>query len=187
MKKVTLNEQVSRIKGMMGLNEWGIKRQGILFNNLGKVSVQASEDHYCYPQDNDGPYSEVEMAFPSEECELPEELLDYMENPGGNPNKSVYANVPVSILLKMVEMNGGIRYGELPPLVDENNDLSTSSNTPENTNKGEDESDIMLSIVKHIFDNKLPKSEAEEIIKNSPISQERKNYLHDIEKRRSDY
>jgi hypothetical protein len=123
MKKITLNEQVSRIKGMMGLNEWGIKRKRIIFNNGGTVSVQASEDHYCYPADNEGPYIEVEMAFPSEECEIPEELLDYMENPEKSPNESVYANVPVSVLLKMVEMNGGIQYGELPPLDTENTEI----------------------------------------------------------------
>ena len=33
----------------------------------GAVSIQASEYHYCTPRNNEGPYSEWEVGFPSED------------------------------------------------------------------------------------------------------------------------
>jgi hypothetical protein len=61
---------------------------------------------------------------------------------------------------------------------------STIPKKTENIYKGNDDSSIMGSIADYIFSHKLSKPEAEEIIKNSPISKERKEYLYQIEKRR---
>ena len=131
MKKQTLQEQVSRIKGMMSVIEhrgddmpkdYKPNNPRIFFNNGGSVSVQASKTHYCYPRNDVGPYSEMEVGYPSEGTIVPDEIMRHLD---GNidaedfdKHKSVYGYVPVSIIKMMVDANGGIKTGELPPMVE---------------------------------------------------------------------
>ena len=94
----------------------------IFFNNGGSVSVQASKTHYCDPRNDNGPYSEMEVGFPSEGTVIPDELMRYVDgnidDEDFSPYKSVYGYVPVSIIKMMVAANGGIKTGELPPMVE---------------------------------------------------------------------
>jgi hypothetical protein len=147
-----LQEQVSRIKGMMSVIEQRGDEQSsnsitspsgnkyyfaddmpkdykpnnprIYFNNGGSVSVQASHTHYCEPRNDEGPYSEMELGFPSQGTEIPQSLLNYEETSQGgkgegfNPYETVYGYVPVDVIKELVDANGGIKSGELPPMVE---------------------------------------------------------------------
>ena len=81
------------------------------------MSVQASGFNYCTPRDNDGPYSEVEIGFPSERDS---DLDDWIEDPGAvicpdtNMVRTVYAYVPASVVANIIEKHGGMIAGELP-------------------------------------------------------------------------
>ena len=67
-----------------------------------EVSVQASRYHYCEPEaDRAWPYSRWELGFPTkhEEC-----IRTYRDGEEG----SVYAYVPTSNVLLLIEKHGGI-------------------------------------------------------------------------------
>jgi len=78
------------------------------------MSVQASETHYCTPKDNKGPYTSVEVGFPSASDD---DLLPYMERLDGeiSPEGAVYGYVPVEVVHKVIENHGGRVSGRLPP------------------------------------------------------------------------
>ena len=75
------------------------------------MSVQASEASYSEPRNNSGPYTAVEVGFPSREDSI---LLQYAENPD-RPTDSVYGWVPIDIVQLCIEAHGGMVFGELPP------------------------------------------------------------------------
>jgi hypothetical protein len=75
------------------------------------VSVQASERNYCTPRNNTGPYTEVELGFPSS----PEPLIARFAEDPGAPTETVYGWVPTTVLFQLIEKHGGIESGELPP------------------------------------------------------------------------
>lgn len=73
------------------------------------VSIQASHTHYCLPRDNDGPYSEVELGYPS--ADPTEDIKPYAEHwDDEEPDYTgtVYGYVPVKLVVKMLEEHGGI-------------------------------------------------------------------------------
>lgn len=70
-----------------------------------KVSVQASNFHYCTPRDNKGPYSTFELGFPSEKQEC---LMPYVED-ADNPTGTVYSQVPKMVVLDLINSHGGIQ------------------------------------------------------------------------------
>ena len=69
----------------------------------GAVSIQASEYHYCKPRNNEGPYSEWEVGFPSEDC--PQEAVALLEE--YSCGDGVYSNVPTSVVAAFVRACGG--------------------------------------------------------------------------------
>lgn len=66
------------------------------------VSVQASEFHYCTPRNNTGPYTKVEVGYPSSEDE---ELGHYGDDGWGS---DVYAYVPVEVVVAIINKHGGL-------------------------------------------------------------------------------
>ena len=113
------------------LNE-NYRRQRVEFANGSTVSIQANSFAYCQPQNNEGPYEEVELGYPSDNCILPKLLLKYQENSnyGGmddygtpvesemsKPEDSVFPYVPANIVKKLIRLNGGVVGGDVPPLV----------------------------------------------------------------------
>lgn len=68
------------------------------------VSVQASGLHYCTPRDNDGPYTEVELGYPSEPVEA---WRDFAEDPD-RPTTTVYPCVPIELVVRGLDQHGGI-------------------------------------------------------------------------------
>lgn len=68
------------------------------------VSIQASRGHYCTPREDFlEDYDTVELGYPSEGLE---ELADYAEDE--DLTKTVYAQVPIEILEKIISKHGGI-------------------------------------------------------------------------------
>ena len=76
------------------------------------MSVQASQQAYCYPRNNTGPWSEVEVGFPSayEHC-----LQPYAEDPD-RPTETVCGYVPNILVRSIIEAHGGLVSGEVPPM-----------------------------------------------------------------------
>jgi hypothetical protein len=120
-------EQLSRKKNMVseGLNNKPQYKR-IYFNNGGDISIQASSFHYCEPRDDQGPYTEMELGYPSRGTKITNSLLKYAEDRHSgedfDPYKTVYPYVPVSVIKELIDENGGIKRGELPPMSDEEED-----------------------------------------------------------------
>ena len=74
------------------------------------MSVQASKFNYCTPRNNDGPYSQVEVGFPSAREEM---LMEWAEDPD-DPTGTVYGWVPVSVVTNVIAKHGGVVDGEVP-------------------------------------------------------------------------
>ena len=81
-------------------------RPRLYCNDGYSISVQASEFHYCSPRINGAQdYESVELGFPSEEDELINEFADG----GFDYTDTLYGNVPIEIVEKLIEKHGGIR------------------------------------------------------------------------------
>ncbi len=78
------------------------------------VSIQASEGHYCKPrEDSVEVYTAVELGFPSHTP--PEYLLEYAEtavNDEPDYENTVYAYVPVALVERWIQEEGGIDLGK---------------------------------------------------------------------------
>ena len=68
------------------------------------LSVQASSGHYCSPRDDVGPYTEVEVGYPT--CSPPKSMMEFAEN-AENPTATIYAWVPVPVVREFIEDHGG--------------------------------------------------------------------------------
>ena len=77
------------------------------------MSVQASNRNYSTPRDDVGPYTEVEVGFPSS---YDYHLSSYAEDPS-KPTETVYGYVPADTVIMCIDAHGGMVEGELPPLV----------------------------------------------------------------------
>ena len=80
-------------------------RPGIVCTDGTTLSVQASAGHYCTPRDSEGPYTAVEVGFPS--ASWPE-AAEYKE--GGDSiddSQTVFAYVPVELVEAYIEAHGG--------------------------------------------------------------------------------
>ena len=69
-----------------------------------RLSVQANEYAYCDPRDNYGPYSAVEIGFPSD---VIPEIMEWAETPE-TPTGTVYGWVPVEVVDAVIAAHGGI-------------------------------------------------------------------------------
>jgi len=74
-----------------------------------RLSIQASADHYCIPKDDEGPYTHVEVGFPS--ITPPKEWMKYAQNPD-TPTETVYGCIPVELVNKFVCEHGGVDFGK---------------------------------------------------------------------------
>jgi hypothetical protein len=68
------------------------------------VSMQASEWLYCSPRDSVGPWTAVELGFPSWEEPL---LMPWCEDKM-RPTQTVYGWVPLDVVAQVVEAHGGL-------------------------------------------------------------------------------
>ena len=74
------------------------------------MSVQADEFVYCSPRNNDGPYTAVEIGFPSHYEDL---ILEFAEDKY-TPTQTVYGWVPSHIVSLVLAKHGGMVEGEVP-------------------------------------------------------------------------
>ena len=96
----------------MNTQEWIDKnknRQMVIPNTMtfgdgNTVSVQASSLHYCLPRKDHGPWSHVELGFPSF---IPELVMGYCEDPD-RPMGTVYGFVPIGLVDCLANLHGGI-------------------------------------------------------------------------------
>lgn len=72
------------------------------------MSVQTGETLYCEPRDNYGPWTRVEIGFPSERVEEFMPFIDGDETT--DPTETVYGYVPIDIVEKVIEQHGGINF-----------------------------------------------------------------------------
>ena len=68
-----------------------------------RMSVQASETHYCSPRDNGGPWVEFEVGYPTQKVDA---LMPFAENSEA-PTDTVYAFVPGHIIEQVIKEHGG--------------------------------------------------------------------------------
>lgn len=83
------------------------------------MSVQAFDGAYCTPRDDAGPYTHVEVGFPSEK----DAALDrWIEDPDAEACaktghfETVYLYVPAGVIASVIAKHGGMVAGELPEL-----------------------------------------------------------------------
>ena len=75
------------------------------------ISIQASRTSYCIPQNDIGPYTQVELGFPT----IPDFLISkYAEMPD-SLTETVYGYVPVGIVKALLIKHGGPVSGTMPP------------------------------------------------------------------------
>lgn len=70
------------------------------------ISVQASRTHYCTPRGDRGPWTEVEIGFPS--CKPQREMMEYVED-ADDPTGTVYAYVPIQLACDFINQHGGLK------------------------------------------------------------------------------
>ena len=75
------------------------------------VSIQASSTNYSNPRDNTGPYTSVELGFPSAAEPL---IAGYAEDPD-DPTGTVYGWVPVGLVKALAIKHNGLAEGTIPP------------------------------------------------------------------------
>jgi hypothetical protein len=74
------------------------------------VSVQASRTNYCTPRNDVGPYTLVELGFPTSIEPL---IIGFAED-ADNPTETVYGYVPVGLVQALIIKHNGIEDGEHP-------------------------------------------------------------------------
>lgn len=68
------------------------------------VSIQASHSHYCTPRDSTGPWTEVELGFPSGRVPT---LREYRDGPAPD-TANVFGYVPIEKVAKVLLRHGGL-------------------------------------------------------------------------------
>ena len=70
------------------------------------ISVQASRTHYCHPRDDEGPYTEVEVGFPTNVDEMPVSWKEYAEDTD-QVVADIYAFIPIELVVQFIDEHGG--------------------------------------------------------------------------------
>ena len=87
------------------------------------MSVQADDFTYCLPRNDEGPYTAVEIGFPSDREEL---IIDWAEDKA-SPTQTVYGYVPSHIVSLVLAKHGGMVEGEVPKGIPEIRSTSEKS------------------------------------------------------------
>lgn len=69
-----------------------------------KMSVQACSYTYCTPRQNQGPWTHVEVGFPSAREKT---LMPYIDGDEADATGTVYGYVPVEIVVEIINRHGG--------------------------------------------------------------------------------
>lgn len=103
------NEYIEKTHRKLNIREDDVYvMRRVTCNDGFSISIQASAGHYCHPRMTfEGPYTEVELGYPSCSEEL---LIPYMEDDCCEPENTVYPYVPVEVVDKVIKKHGGIVY-----------------------------------------------------------------------------
>lgn len=70
------------------------------------VSVQASDGHYCRPRNDQGPWTHVELGYPSDE--MGDQFNEYQDGQYGQSHTDcVFGSVPVELVRDLIAAHGG--------------------------------------------------------------------------------
>lgn len=72
------------------------------------LSVQTGDGLYCEPRNNVGPYTQVEVGFPS--VTPPDSWTEYSETEDNTSN--IFGYIPVSLVEDYIASHGGIDIGK---------------------------------------------------------------------------
>ena len=91
-------------------------RSRVFFRNGSSISMQASNKHNCIPKDDEGPYKSIELGFPQGGIKLPEDFDNFRQD---DMSSNIFSFVPASEVVKIIEMNNGVKSGEVPPFANQ--------------------------------------------------------------------
>lgn len=100
LERIIAGEE-SEIKDIKGF-EYKELAHRIICQDGTEVSVQASRTHYCTPRLNQGPYSTVEVGYPTQDP--PIEWAKYAD---GEYPSDVYGYVPIDLVRQFINSHGG--------------------------------------------------------------------------------
>jgi hypothetical protein len=89
--------------GILGGEFLSVRPRIVCVDGL-SFSVQAGIALYCAPRESRGPYSSVEIGFPSD---VIPEIMEWAETPA-TPLETVYGWVPVEVVDAVIAAHGGI-------------------------------------------------------------------------------
>ena len=72
------------------------------------VSVQVGKYLYSTPREDAGPWTHVEVGFPSERPEPWDEWSKYVDD-AEIPTRTVYGYVPLAMIEALIALHGGVR------------------------------------------------------------------------------
>ena len=116
-----MKEQISGFGNIIaGLGGYTIFDSGYRYKDRAKriecadgasLSVQASELRCCRPRTDEGPYSHIEVGFPS--AEPPESWAEYFDGDWANDEHTdlVYSHIPVALVQEYIDAHGGEEKG----------------------------------------------------------------------------
>lgn len=98
-----MSRNITRLRASTDFTEFQFQRprKALVCASGLKLSVQAGQSNYCAPKNDDGPWTTVEVMVIKGPLLLPDEWPDT----GGD---SVYGYVPVELVNREIEANGGI-------------------------------------------------------------------------------
>jgi hypothetical protein len=101
---MTLDELQSHI--VSGKITYGIRRPAphLRCADGFTLSVQASTLHFCFPRTETGPYTKVELGYPTS---MVPEFMEYAEDTL-RPTETVYSHVPINLVLDIINRHGGV-------------------------------------------------------------------------------
>ena len=70
------------------------------------LSIQASKMHYSTPREDNGPYTHVEVGYPS--VIPPKTWAEYAD--GEYPSSNVYGYIPIELVNEYIELHGGVDF-----------------------------------------------------------------------------
>jgi hypothetical protein len=83
--------------------EYNEPRHHIICNDGTTLSVQVGSSLYCTPRDNKGPWTHVEVGYPT--AIPPDTWLEYADSDG--INSDVFGYVPVELVETYIASHGG--------------------------------------------------------------------------------
>lgn len=105
MKKDTVDQLNDFLMTPPSDRGWRGKPQVVCADGFA-LSIQASRHHYCSPRQDVGPWTSVEVGFPSAAEPLLFEFVEY-ETDNTDWTQSVYPYTPIEVVAAVVDLHGG--------------------------------------------------------------------------------